>query len=57
MCQCLMLLEDASGIAEMLNKLIAGEEEQQLLAYQIAFALFENERAALFEQGARPGPR
>ena len=43
MCQCLMLLEDASGIAEVLNKLIAGEEEQQLLAYQIAFALFEND--------------
>ena len=43
MCQCLMLLEDASGIAEVLNKLIAGEEEQQLLSYQIAFALFEND--------------
>ena len=43
MCQCLMLLEDADGIAEVLSKLIAGEESEQLLAYQIAFALFEND--------------
>lgn len=43
MCQCLMLLEDADGIAEILNKLIVGEESEQLLAYQIAFALFEND--------------
>ena len=43
MCQCLMLLEDAHGIAEVLNKLVAGDEAEQLLAYQIAFALFEND--------------
>lgn len=43
MCQCLMLLQDANGIADVLSKLIAGEESEQLLAYQIAFSLFEND--------------
>ena len=43
MCQCLFLLEDASAIAAVLSKLIAGEESEQLLAYQIAFSLFEND--------------
>jgi len=43
MCQCLMLLQDERGIADVLSKLIAGTENDQLLAYQIAFSLFEND--------------
>jgi len=44
MCQCLFLLEDAEGIASELCKLIEhDDEEKQLLAFQIAFTLFEND--------------
>ena len=42
-CQCLMFLDDADGVAAILTRLVEGEEDDQLLAYQIAFSLCENE--------------
>ena len=43
MCQCLMFLDDADGVAAILTKLVEGTQDEQLLAYQIAFSLYENE--------------
>ncbi len=49
-CQCLMFLDDADGVAAILGKLVAGSEEQQLLSYQIAFSLCENEIQAFLNR-------
>jgi hypothetical protein len=35
MCQCLIFLEDPLSVAEILDKLVQGEEENRLMAYQI----------------------
>ncbi|KAL5725582.1 26S proteasome non-ATPase regulatory subunit 1 A [Ranunculus cassubicifolius] len=44
-CQCLMDLDDSEGVANILEKLLrSAEEAEALLAFQIAFALVENER-------------
>ncbi|CAI5947250.1 unnamed protein product [Closterium sp. NIES-64] len=43
-CQMLMFLSDAAGVAATLDRLIKGQNESHaLLAYQVAFDLFENE--------------
>mmetsp|Transcript_20270 Transcript_20270/g.24217 ORF Transcript_20270/g.24217 Transcript_20270/m.24217 type:complete len:996 (-) Transcript_20270:325-3312(-) len=42
-CTCLMFLEDHAAVADILDKLILGTEDESLLAYQIAYDLFENE--------------
>ncbi|KAL3316532.1 26S proteasome non-ATPase regulatory subunit 1 [Cichlidogyrus casuarinus] len=42
LCQCLMLLNDPETTAKTLEELISQSEESVLLAYQIAFDLYEN---------------
>lgn len=49
-CQCLMFLDDADAVAKILGELVAGSEEEQLLAYQIAFSLHENEIQAFLNR-------
>ncbi|XP_027049051.1 26S proteasome non-ATPase regulatory subunit 1-like [Pocillopora damicornis] len=41
-CQCFIFLDDAQGVADILEKLIKdNEKDQTLMAYQIAFDLYE----------------
>mmetsp|Transcript_45917 Transcript_45917/g.85735 ORF Transcript_45917/g.85735 Transcript_45917/m.85735 type:complete len:1044 (+) Transcript_45917:91-3222(+) len=42
-CTCLMFLDDANSVATILDDLILGTEDEVMIAYQIAFDLFENE--------------
>lgn len=42
-CQCLMLLDEPQQVATILEELLQGGSSQVLLAYQVAFDLFENE--------------
>ncbi|KAJ7518283.1 hypothetical protein O6H91_21G062200 [Diphasiastrum complanatum] len=42
-CQCLMFLDDPGNVANILDELIKGDKVDTLLAYQVAFDLFENE--------------
>ncbi|XP_024382538.1 26S proteasome non-ATPase regulatory subunit 1 homolog A [Physcomitrium patens] len=42
-CQCLMFLDEPADVAAILDKLLKGDKSEALLAYQIAFDLFENE--------------
>ncbi|GLV37823.1 Regulatory particle non-ATPase 2 [Carabus blaptoides fortunei] len=42
MCQCLIFLDDPLSVAEILDKLAQGKEESQLMAYQIAFDMYES---------------
>lgn len=42
MCQCLIFLDDPMSVAEILDKLAQGKEESQLMAYQIAFDMYES---------------
>jgi len=51
-CQCLMFLDDAEGVAAILTALVDGEEDDRLLAYQIAFVLHENEIQAFLDRVA-----
>ncbi|MEW5315325.1 MAG: hypothetical protein WDW38_006765 [Sanguina aurantia] len=41
--QCLMFLDDSPEVAKILDKLLSGSEADELLAYQVAFDLVENE--------------
>ncbi len=41
-CQCLIFLDDPQGVANILEKLIKGEEDPVLMAYQIGFDLYES---------------
>ena len=50
MCQCLMFLDDADGVAAILTKLVKGAEDEQLMSYQIAFSLYENEIQAFLNK-------
>jgi len=40
--QCLIFLDDPDSVAEILEKLIKSSEGQTLMAYQLAFDLYEN---------------
>ncbi|XP_055523771.1 26S proteasome non-ATPase regulatory subunit 1 [Wyeomyia smithii] len=42
MCQCLIFLEDPLAVAELLDNLTKGGEHLVLMAYQIAFDLYES---------------
>ncbi|GFQ95967.1 26S proteasome non-ATPase regulatory subunit 1 [Trichonephila clavata] len=42
MCQCLIFVDDAQAVADVLEKLCKGSEEQSLMAFQIAFDLYES---------------
>ncbi|QDZ20143.1 regulatory subunit of 26S proteasome [Chloropicon primus] len=42
--QCLMFLDEAAAVAEILTNLLGQDSDSILLAYQIAFDLFENEQ-------------
>jgi len=41
-CQCLIFLDDPQAVADILEKLVKGEEENVLMAYQIGFDLYES---------------
>ncbi|CAK8698182.1 unnamed protein product [Clavelina lepadiformis] len=41
-CQCLIYLNDAGSVSEILRKLISGDKDQLSLAYQIAFDLYDS---------------
>ena len=43
LCQCLMLLDEPHEVARVLQQLVQGEGASALLAYQVAFDLFEDE--------------
>lgn len=42
MCQCLIFLEDPMSVAELLDNLTKGGDQNVLMAYQIAFDLYES---------------
>lgn len=42
MCQCLIFLDDALAVAELLDRLSKGSQDCALMAYQIAFDLYES---------------
>lgn len=42
MCQCLIFLDESRAVAEVLDKLSKGSEQNVLMAYQIAFDLYES---------------
>ncbi|KAL4219945.1 26S proteasome non-ATPase regulatory subunit 1 [Mactra antiquata] len=41
-CQCYIFLDDAQSVAEVLEKLVKGEETSVLMAYQIAFDMYDS---------------
>lgn len=42
MCQCLIFLDEPMGVADVLEKLSKGTEAESLMAYQIAFDMYES---------------
>ncbi|XP_060523239.1 26S proteasome non-ATPase regulatory subunit 1 [Cylas formicarius] len=50
MCQCLIFLEDPLSVAEILDKLVQGNEENQLMSYQIAFDMYESATQQFLER-------
>lgn len=50
MCQCLIFLEDPDSVAKILDKLVIGPEESQLMGYQIAFDLYESATQQFLER-------
>uniref|UniRef100_V5GQ42 26S proteasome non-ATPase regulatory subunit 1 n=1 Tax=Anoplophora glabripennis TaxID=217634 RepID=V5GQ42_ANOGL len=50
MCQCLIFLEDPLSVAEVLDKLVLGKEESELMSYQIAFDLYESATQQFLER-------
>uniref|UniRef100_A0A452ZM37 26S proteasome non-ATPase regulatory subunit 1/RPN2 N-terminal domain-containing protein n=1 Tax=Aegilops tauschii subsp. strangulata TaxID=200361 RepID=A0A452ZM37_AEGTS len=45
-CQCLMVLGEPETVADILDTLLSGSQDDALIAYQIAFDLVENENQA-----------
>ncbi|KAI4369753.1 hypothetical protein MLD38_018165 [Melastoma candidum] len=45
-CQCLMFLDDPEAVVQILEKLLRSNQDDTLLAFQIAFDLVENEHQA-----------
>ncbi|GLJ52933.1 hypothetical protein SUGI_1127550 [Cryptomeria japonica] len=45
-CQCLMFLNEHGSVSSILENLLKGDKDDALLAYQIAFDLYENEYQA-----------
>ncbi|ESO95352.1 hypothetical protein LOTGIDRAFT_206376 [Lottia gigantea] len=41
-CQCYIFLDDSQSVADILEKLIKGDEDSALMAYQIGFDLYES---------------
>lgn len=50
MCQCLIFLDDAASVATILDKLIQDKEKSELMAYQIAFDLYESATQQFLER-------
>lgn len=50
MCQCLIFLDDAASVAVILDKLIQEKEKTELMAYQIAFDLYESATQQFLER-------
>ncbi|XP_066256919.1 26S proteasome non-ATPase regulatory subunit 1 [Euwallacea similis] len=50
MCQCLIFLEDPYSVAKILDKLVVGQEETQLMAFQISFDLYESATQQFLER-------
>lgn len=50
MCQCLIFLEDPLSVAEILDKLVVGNEESEMMGYQIAFDLYESATQQFLER-------
>ncbi|CAH1111422.1 unnamed protein product [Psylliodes chrysocephalus] len=50
MCQCLIFLDDPLPVAEILDKLVSGKEDTELMAYQIAFDLYESATQQFLER-------
>ena len=42
MCQCLIFLDDPLAVADILDKLVHGDQDSTLMAFQIAFDLYES---------------
>ena len=42
MCQCLIFLDDPLAVSDILDKLVHGDQDSTLMAYQIAFDLYES---------------
>lgn len=42
MCQCLIFLDDPLAVADILDKLVRGDQDSTLMAFQIAFDLYES---------------
>jgi hypothetical protein len=42
MCQCLILLDEPLSVADVMEKLSAGTSADSLMAYQIAFDMYES---------------
>ncbi|KAI3968891.1 hypothetical protein MKX01_029041 [Papaver californicum] len=57
-CQRLMSLDESAGVAMILEKLLRSEQDDALMAFQIAFDLVDNERQAflLNVKGCFPDP-
>ena len=53
MCQCLIFLDDASAVAGTLNKLVLEQEQSKLMAYQIAFDMYESATQQFLERVLR----
>ncbi|XP_072383530.1 26S proteasome non-ATPase regulatory subunit 1 [Diabrotica undecimpunctata] len=50
MCQCLIFLDDPLSVAEILDRLVTGKEDTELMAYQIAFDLYESATQQFLER-------
>ncbi|KAG1692304.1 26S proteasome non-ATPase regulatory subunit 1 [Nymphon striatum] len=49
-CQCLIFLDDAQAVANVLDKLSTGSEENSIMGYQIAFDLYESATQQFLKQ-------